>query len=256
MGYISIVMVIASLLSLPLVERLLKRMNLAKENYQKEIIPTGFGLYLFFHLLVLLALFREEIGTYFFFVVVALGGLFDDLYGNSAYKGLRGHMRYFIENRELDTALLKILLTTIGATYLLLPFNSFFISDLLLLLLSTNTINLLDLRPGRAMKGFLVIALPLLLFGLLPAPFLYFFIPFFFYLPKDLRGETMLGDTGSNLLGSLLGFLLLGLSPMLRLLSLFLFVLLHSVTERYSLSRIISQNPILRSLDRLGRGDD
>lgn len=231
-------------------------MNVVRANYQQKRIPTGFGLYLFLPLLVVLSLLEEELASYFFFSLVMFGGLLDDLYGEDTYKGLGGHLLYFIERRVFNTALLKILFTSIGAIYLLLPGDLFLLSDLLLLLLTTNTINLFDLRPGRAMKGFLLFILPLLPSRSIPSSLLYFFIPFFFYLPKDLKGEGMLGDTGSNLLGALLGFLLLKLSPMYRLLSLSLFIVLHIFTEYYSLSVIIEKYPLLRRLDELGRRGD
>src|SRR3984885_13568822 len=82
------------------------------------------------------------------------------------------------------------------------------------LVLATNAFNLLDLRPGRSTKAFVLLGLGLALgsgevrplwgLGLFAAPAL---VAGFY----DLRERAMLGDTGANLLGALAG-LWLGLT--------------------------------------------
>jgi UDP-N-acetylmuramyl pentapeptide phosphotransferase/UDP-N-acetylglucosamine-1-phosphate transferase len=67
----------------------------------------------------------------------------------------------------------------------------------------------------------------------------------------------MLGDTGSNILG-----LTLGISSVLlfnfniRLIILGFLILIHIITEKYSLSKIIEKNKFLNYLDMIGRGRD
>lgn len=237
-------------------QKLLPRIGLVSKNYKGQRIPTGYGLYLYLNLIFILLLQGDSFQTFFFFTLVTLGGLLDDLYGNDTCKGLGGHIQYFWQKKQLDSALLKILLTWMGAFFLLLPLDSFFPWDLLLLLLATNTLNLLDLRPGRAMKGFILATIPLLFFGLFPPKLLCFFIPLLLYLPRDLSGRAMLGDTGSNLLGALLGLLFLkSLSPSIRGFILLIFLFLHVLAEFYSFSHLIATNPLLRRLDQWGRRD-
>ena len=77
-----------------------------------------------------------------------------------------------------------------------------------MLVLATNVFNLLDLRPGRAIKAFVLLgagltlgsldARPLWSLGLFAAPALVAGL-------YDLRERAMLGDTGANLLGALAG---------------------------------------------------
>jgi UDP-N-acetylmuramyl pentapeptide phosphotransferase/UDP-N-acetylglucosamine-1-phosphate transferase len=63
----------------------------------------------------------------------------------------------------------------------------------------------------------------------------------------------MLGDTGSNLLGGLLGLgLVLAVHSLIgRVVILLCLLALHFLAERVSLTRVIEQNPILRKLDAL-----
>ena len=116
--------------------------------------------------------------------------------------------------------------------------------DTLLFALSVNLVNLLDLRPGRAVKFSFLVLLPLLarqwdlsllLLGALLGYVLY-----------DLRGWAMLGDGGANFLGGALGYLLLGCSRGVKLGWLIGLLGIHLLTERYSLSQIIRKNSLLR----------
>src|SRR5207244_7686795 len=69
-------------------------------------------------------------------------------------------------------------------------------SGALLVALAANALNQLDTRPGRAVKAYLAAAIPLRA-PLLPAVIL---------APYDLREMAMLGDSGANGLGALLGY--------------------------------------------------
>ncbi len=131
---------------------------------------------------------------------------------------------------------------------------------------SANLINLLDLRPGRALKVVLLAA-PLVLtaresnsasfdprsraasiaaasaMGAAAA-----------LLPEDLAERTMLGDTGANSAGALLGA---GLVSVLgrrgRVLALLGLTALTVASERVSFTKVIEATPGLREFDRLGR---
>lgn len=117
---------------------------------------------------------------------------------------------------------------------------------------SANLANLLDLRPGRALKAFLALGLPLAVRGRPAAAAVCGAGAV--VLPPDLRGATMLGDTGANPLGAAVG---LGaaqtLGPRGRLLALAVVAGLTLLSERVSFTRVIERTPVLRELDRWGR---
>lgn len=121
-----------------------------------------------------------------------------------------------------------------------------------------NVINLLDLRPGRALKAVgagaaLLLAAPdqpaatrRLAAGALGTVAA--------ALPEDLGERTMLGDTGANALGALLGTALAAHpSRALRLGAGAAGVALILASERVSFSRVIERTPVLAALDALGR---
>lgn len=120
---------------------------------------------------------------------------------------------------------------------------------------TANLINLFDLRPGRALKATTVIAAPL---AVLPGP------PgqlgagacgvVAAALPDDLGERTMLGDTGANALGALVGTgLALVPSAAVRAGALTAVVALIVLSEKVSYSAVIDRTPLARVVDRWGR---
>ena len=64
----------------------------------------------------------------------------------------------------------------------------------------------------------------------------------------------MMGDTGSNVLGISIGMIMVfGYSFNVRVGWLVFLVLIHILTEKYSLTKIIENNKILNFIDKLGR---
>jgi UDP-GlcNAc:undecaprenyl-phosphate/decaprenyl-phosphate GlcNAc-1-phosphate transferase len=125
------------------------------------------------------------------------------------------------------------------------------------LVLATNVFNLLDLRPGRSTKAFVLLGAgltigagelrPLWALGLFAGPAL----AAGFY---DLRERAMLGDTGANLLGALAGlWLVLTLSGTGQLIALVLLAAITLYGELRSISALIERTPGLRELDSWGR---
>jgi hypothetical protein len=125
------------------------------------------------------------------------------------------------------------------------------------LVLATNVFNLLDLRPGRSTKAFVLLGAgltigsmelrPLWAVGLFAAPALVAGL-------YDLRERAMLGDTGANLLGALAGmWLVLTLSGTGQLIALVLLAAVTLYGEIRSLSALIDRTPGLRELDSWGR---
>ncbi|ADU51266.1 hypothetical protein Tmar_1153 [Thermaerobacter marianensis DSM 12885] len=114
--------------------------------------------------------------------------------------------------------------------------------------------NLLDRRPGRALKAFF--ATWLCLAALAPAAALALLplaVAALVLLPLDLEERAMLGDAGSNALGAALGWAVAAfVPPAAHLPVLAGLIALHLLGEFASLSRIIDALPPLRWLDRLG----
>ncbi|WP_256201138.1 MraY family glycosyltransferase [Thermoanaerobacter thermocopriae] len=129
------------------------------------------------------------------------------------------------------------------------------IIDTLIIALFTNFLNLVDLRPGRSGKTFLVISLIFLIIGKTQPYFLVLLTMILLvYLPEDLKAKVMMGDTGSNVLGMSLGISSILIFDLYgKLIILTLLILLHIFTEKYSLTALIEKNKVLNYLDMLGR---
>lgn len=121
---------------------------------------------------------------------------------------------------------------------------------------AANLLNLLDLRPGRALKAGLSAGLPLAAGpagGLAAGPV----GACAGSLPEDLREQTMLGDSGANSLGALLGLALAARTgPLGRTLACAAIAALTVASEKVSFTGVIAGTPVLRELDNLGRTPD
>jgi UDP-N-acetylmuramyl pentapeptide phosphotransferase/UDP-N-acetylglucosamine-1-phosphate transferase len=189
-------------------------------------------------------------------------GFYDDVVGGRpehAAKGFQGHLRALREGR-VTSGLVKI--AGVGASALaaaaLLPRTgrpSRAALDVLLgagvIAGSANLANLLDLRPGRAIKAGLIVGAPLaarsgVASGTLGAAGA--------LLPNDLNEEIMLGDAGANGLGALLGTAFVARTGTAgRLAALAGLVALTAASEKVSFTQVIQRTPGLRELDELGR---
>lgn len=122
---------------------------------------------------------------------------------------------------------------------------------------SANVWNLLDVRPGRALKLFLpaVAALSLLApAGAYPALGATAFGAGAVALVVDLREWAMLGDGGANVLGFIVGLgLFFALTPAQLVVSLAAILAVHAASETVTLSRLIERAPVLRWFDEIGR---
>nr|WP_245529041.1 hypothetical protein [Beutenbergia cavernae] len=120
---------------------------------------------------------------------------------------------------------------------------------------TANLLNLLDLRPGRALKAAALAATPVALTNGPGAELAAGVVgSSLAALPTDLAETTMLGDTGANAVGAVLGTsLALTRSPWLRGAALAGVVALTLASERVSFSRVIARTPVLREADAWGR---
>ena len=267
-----IIMLLAGILVtyivIPFFKNMLISSDVIRPNYKKDMIPVSMGLVFLPTIVIngiILAYFTknyENIAYIFMYMfglmAMCLAGILDDIVGNRDVSGLKGHFK----------SLLKGNLTTGGFKALFGGFVGLIISiaiskdltdiiiNTLIIALSTNLMNLLDLRPGRAIKVYLVIAIILfltlvgypkaLLLILLPSVCVYFI--------DDLKARAMMGDTGSNVLGISIGILIsMGYDMPIRISWLVFLIFIHILTEKYSLTKIIENNKVLNFIDKLGR---
>jgi hypothetical protein len=211
-----------------------------------------------------LELLDPELTRWFAYVAgVAFLGLFDDAIGRGAEagtaRGWRGHARAVLSG-ELSTGAIK----AVGA-FALAAFATSglgresldYVVDLALLLLATNFANLLDLRPGRAEKALALVAAGLSIgyWTLAPVELHGLFIgPVIVGAYFTLRERAMLGDSGSNVIGAMIGvWLVTTLSDPGRLIALGILLALTVYGEFRSISKAIERIPLLKQLDSLGR---
>jgi UDP-N-acetylmuramyl pentapeptide phosphotransferase/UDP-N-acetylglucosamine-1-phosphate transferase len=195
--------------------------------------------------------------------VIALG-LLDDVFGvqppgNPQPRGWRGHGAAALRG-ELTTGVVKAVgslgLALLAMSYLNLSSGRWLLAAAVLVL-ATHLFNLLDLRPGRSIKLFVLVGgalivgsgdtRPLWSLGLFAGPAL---VAGF----CDLRERGMLGDSGASLLGALAGlWLVLTLSGIGQLVALGLLAAVTVYGELRSISELVERTPGLRELDSWGR---
>ena len=211
-----------------------------------------------------LDLLEPGLGRWFGFVIgVAFLGLLDDMLGRGhegdTARGWRGHARAVASGR-LSTGAIKAVgafgLAAFAVSGLGREWPGY-LADLALLLLATNLFNLLDLRPGRVEKAFVILLTGLCIgaWTLYPVDLLGVFIgPVIVGAALTLREKAMLGDAGANLVGALAGVsLLVTLGEDARLIALAVVVALTAYGEFRSISSAIERLPVLRDIDRIGR---
>lgn len=253
--------------------RLAPRLGLVKPNFLKKPILASYGLVQFPYIAAIggvMIIYGRRCwtmeGPQRFVLPLYLGvmaamwalGAADDLWGSRDVGGFGGHFKKLIFERKVTTGAIKAIgggITALAAGWVLHP------DDVLMAILSaavvalaTNTINLLDLRPGRAVAVFFCglgvtyiltcgrpIAFPLI--PVIAAVALVFGI-------ADARGKAMMGDSGSNSLGAAMGLTIAlgGLVTMIP--ALICFVALHVYSEKRSISELIERNRLLRTIDR------
>lgn len=193
-------------------------------------------------------------------------GAVDDLRQDADRKGLAGHLGALARG-QVTTGSLKILVlagtgllgcalvdraTTGGPTRATSVWGTLVGGGVIAG--AANLANLLDLRPGRALKAALVTSVPLASTGPGGPAAAVVAGAAVALLPDDLAGRSMLGDTGANPLGALVGLAVVDRwrGPG-RLLALGLLTVLTLASEKVSFTAIIESTPVLRDLDALGR---
>lgn len=195
-------------------------------------------------------------------VVVSAGtvGLYDDLYGDAATKGFRGHLRALRRGR-VSSGLAKLAVICLAAVAAAAVLGGGEVGvqqviDAGVIAGCANLANLLDLRPGRALKVLVGVAVPT---ACLAGPAVGAVVAVVAgtavaLIGPDLAEQSMLGDGGANSLGGAVGVGLAaagGLTTSAAVLAGL--VVATGVSEFVSFSAVIDRVGVLRWLDRLGR---
>jgi UDP-N-acetylmuramyl pentapeptide phosphotransferase/UDP-N-acetylglucosamine-1-phosphate transferase len=249
--------------------------SLQRENFRGRMIPTAGGIFIVVALLIVeggravlgalgvgsetgLTLARSEV----LFAVFGFGflGLVDDLVAVGSDRGFKGHLGALRRGR-VTTGLLKLVGGVCIAVVLVATpgFKSgrTLLVDGVLIALAANFGNLLDRAPGRTIKAAFIVYVPLaFVLGVGPTGVAISVVmgATFGLLGDDLRERLMLGDTGANVIGAVLGLaFVLGTEERTRLIVMLSLVALNVAAELVSFSAVIDRVPPLRALDRLGR---
>ena len=186
--------------------------------------------------------------------IAGVAGLLDDLAGDAVTKGLRGHLRALARGRATSGVLkIPLLLVAGGAAGAAVHgFSARAVLDAVFVAGAANLVNLLDLRPGRALKVLLAGSVACLAVGAAAAAG-----PLgagLALLPSDLRERVMIGDAGANGAGAAVAATALAAIKLPTLLvALVIVVALTLLSEWVSFSRVIDRTPVLSWVDRLGR---
>ena len=270
---------LVSYLGLTFFTRFLSQAGLVRANYAGHDIPLGAGLYLLVLLpgLFVLAILAGvpalpaklcaiyAIGSIGF----GLAGLIDDCLGTVGDKGFRGHFRALLREGRLTSGAIKAVFGGVIALLTALILAYFYpklfgpwyqvLLNAMVLALAANTINLFDLRPGRAGKVFflgLIVCTALANhIDRFTGPVLLVAVAFLPLFIRDLRAELMLGDTGANFLGAAWGLsMVFWFTLQTKIVAAVLLLALQILSERVSYSNLIERVSLLRRFDRWGRG--
>ena len=232
-----------------------------------KAIPNALGIAFVFNLVLVLTLFKFFLKDYYMVILtgcifIANLGLIDDVLNKNSehIKGFTGHFTQLIRG-NVTTGLVKAFFGFVISIYVSIDINSNFVGfviNVLLITLSTNFINLLDLRPGRAVKAFMLIGSTIFIVNILKnIPNFYLTImlgTMIAYYGYDVEARAMMGDTGSNLLGFITGVsIVLLYNFYVALISLAILIYVHIIAEKDSLSNYIRNNKILNFIDCLDR---
>ena len=249
-----------------LVVRLAPRLGLVKPNFSGKPIMASYGLIEFPYIAVLGAALAEigyvdsKIASLYLWTmgVMWVLGAIDDIWGSRDVGGFKGHFKKLLFERKLTTGAVKAIGG--GVVALLAGFAiygrhvPYALLAAAVIALSSNLLNLLDLRPGRAvavlfcglgvtyiLKYGRLVASPLVA-AIAGIALIFGFV--------DSRGRAMMGDSGSNCLGAAMGLTIALSAPRWMIPALIVMVAVHIYSEKRSISALIERNRLLRAIDR------
>lgn len=246
-----------------ILNKLFKLFKLYKKNYKDQYVPYSGGTIIYFSIslgFILFYFFGEVsyIKVLFFLSIITLVymiGMLDDLLGTSEIKGVKGNINALVSKR-FSTGIIKAIFIVVIACYIYYFFNEeYWILKGIVTALATNLFNMLDLRPGRCIKSYYPF---FILFSFsnirwTKELFLVFSIVITIYYLLDAYGFSMLGDSGSNLMGFIIGLILSEIigTNLIVLTALFCILLVSQVLlDKFSLTNILGSNPLLDYIDR------
>jgi UDP-N-acetylmuramyl pentapeptide phosphotransferase/UDP-N-acetylglucosamine-1-phosphate transferase len=238
---------------------------LQRENYRGHHLPTATGVVAVFAGLavvaVRLAVEANAVDAGTLVVLAGFGflGLFDDLAGHGHARGFRGHLRA-LGRGEITSGSIKLaggVIVALAASALVTDGS---IGRLALgtvtVALAANTANLLDRAPGRTIKVALlafvaVVAATRHDSGLAgPAAGVGAALGL---LPVDLAEDGMLGDTGANPLGAVIGLAVVANTGLVATAVVAgVLAALNLVAEWVSFTRVIDRTRWLHRIDCWG----
>lgn len=215
-------------------------------------------------------------------------GVFDDAYGTGESRGFKGHLKALLKGQLTTgglklfglslTALVGALAMSTTARWALGANSALQLAGVSLvagatIALTSNFLNLTDLRPGRASKVYLVLivlglsfdGLRLLIAVMAGRAETASLAPLFFMglvllgpvaasWKYDVSEISMLGDGGANPMGLVAGVYLISTFTLWGVIATFIIMLgLNLLSERYSFTRLIARNSFLTKLDNIGR---
>ncbi len=222
-------------------------------------------------------LFRTPF-LYFLLPFVTFGfmvlGFYDDFraareYDQSAIKGWRGHLTAFVGG-NITSGVVKAVCGGLMAPLAVAVFSAVpagapaarglagCLRDGVLIALSANAANCLDVKPGRACKGLVLgwlFLLPLLGYRAVPRLVMasVTVAPILGFLPWDLSAKVMMGDSGANAWGALWGAAFVVAAPPDARFATAVFLLGATVVaETVTFSSIIDSCALLRRIDDWG----
>ena len=166
---------------IPLFKSMLLNSNVIRPNYKNEMIPVGMGI-VFLPMIIINSIILGFVTlnniwfvsssnynlnivwllclALYIFSMMAMffAGALDDLIGNRNVSGLKGHFKSLFKG-ELTTGGFKALFGGFVGLVVSVCISSSIVDiivNTLIIALSTNLMNLFDLRPGRAIKAYLV----------------------------------------------------------------------------------------------------
>lgn len=186
-------------------------------------------------------------------------GVYDDIVGarpeQKADKGLRGHLGALRSGR-VTSGLVKLAGVGLGGILAAGAVTKHPVDRIVaggVIAGTANLFNLLDLRPGRALKAAIGLGAATVggpAGGLVAGPI----GASAGLLPDDLHERTMLGDGGANAIGAVLGLrLATSGGPVFRATVLAMVAALTLASEKVSFTKVIESTPVLREVDALGR---
>ena len=241
-----------------------------RQSYAGHSVPTSAGLTLLPILLVMLGLVVTGVldpgeggGAYLAYSLAAgLVGYVDDRWGGSSERGFAGHFGALWEGR-VTTGLFKVVV--LGGWALVFGVAGFGVGwralvAAFVLAGCANLTNLLDVRPGRALK-FTGVFVLVVLYVAWPGEEVVAIagvtggaVALFYF---DLKGRIMLGDAGAAIWGAVLGYLVVASGPgLVWWVAGVAIVGLTAVAEFSSISRVVEEVGALRTFDHWGRGGD